>query len=108
MLSLNGGCAQYEECLDHILILNESHLCRVLKEYVEYYDHARSHQGIDQGFPVSGPIRTTRGPVRRRDVLGGVIHDYSRQPSALVSGIGKDFLRLTRLKSRGESRKVEL
>jgi transposase InsO family protein len=77
-----------EECLDHILILNESHLCRVLKEYVEYYNHARPHQGIDQGFPVSGPIRTTRGPVRRRDVLGGVIHDYYRQPSALVSGIG--------------------
>ena len=77
-----------EECLDHILILNESHLCRVLKEYLEYYNHARPHQGIDQGFPVSGPIRTPRGPVRRRDVLGGVIHDYYRQPSALVSGIG--------------------
>ena len=77
-----------EECLDHILILNESHLCRVLKEYVEYYNHARPHQGIDQGFPVSGPIRTTRGPVRRRDVLGGVIHDYYRQPLALVPGIG--------------------
>jgi transposase InsO family protein len=77
-----------EECLDHILILNESHLCRVLKEYLEYYNHARPHQGIDQGFPVSGPIRTQRGPVRRRDVLGGVIHDYYRQPSALVSEIG--------------------
>jgi transposase InsO family protein len=77
-----------EECLDHILILNESHLCRVLKEYLEYSNHARPHQGIDQGFPVSGPIRTPRGPVRRRDVLGGVIHDYYRQPSALVSGIG--------------------
>lgn len=77
-----------EECLDHILILNENHLGRVLKEYVEYYNHARPHQGIDQGFPVSGPIRNTRGPVHRRDILGGVIHDYFRQPSVLFLGNG--------------------
>jgi Integrase core domain. len=77
-----------EECLDQILILNESHLSRVLKEYAEYYNHARPHQGIDQGFPVSRPVRSTSGPVRRRDVLGGVIHDYFRKLSALVSGIG--------------------
>ncbi len=77
-----------EECLDHILILNESHLCRVLKEYAEYYNHARPHQGIDQGFPVSGPVRSTRGPVHRRDVLGGVIHDYYSEPSALGFGNG--------------------
>ena len=32
-----------EECLDHILILNESRLSRVLKEYAEYYYHARPH-----------------------------------------------------------------
>jgi transposase InsO family protein len=30
-----------DECLDHILILNESHLHRVLREYGEYYNHAR-------------------------------------------------------------------
>ena len=59
-----------EECLDLILILNESHLRRVLKEYGEYYNHARPHQGIDQHFPVSGPERTTRRSIRRRDILG--------------------------------------
>jgi putative transposase len=77
-----------EECLDHILILNESHLSRVLKEYAQYYNHARPHQGIDQGFPMSGPVRSTRGPICRRNVLGGVIHDYFRQPSVLVPGNG--------------------
>jgi putative transposase len=74
------------ECLDQILILNEIHLRRVLKEYVEYYNHARPHQGIDQHFPVSGPFRSTKGPVRRLDILGGVIHDYYRQPSVLDYG----------------------
>jgi putative transposase len=77
-----------EECLDPILILNEGHLRRVLKEYGEYYNHARPHQGIDQHFPVSRPVNSTKGPVRRRDILGGVIHDYYRQPSAPVSRTG--------------------
>jgi transposase InsO family protein len=77
-----------EECLDPILILNESHLRRVLKEYTEYYNHSRPHQGIDQHFPVSGPVNSTKGPVRRRDVLGGVIHDYYRRSQAPISSYG--------------------
>jgi hypothetical protein len=77
-----------EECLDHILVLNENHLHRVLREYGEYYNTARPHQGLGQHFSVSGPVSNTAGPIRRRDILGGVIHDYYRQPSASVSGYG--------------------
>lgn len=77
-----------EECLDHILVSNESHLRRVLKEYADYYNHARPHQGLGQHFPVSGPTRNKEGPIRRRDILGGVIHDYYRQPSTPVSSHG--------------------
>jgi putative transposase len=77
-----------EECLDPILILSEDHLRRVLKEYGRYYNHDRPHQGIGQRFPVSGPTRCMKGPIRRRDVLGGVIHDYYRQPSNPASGYG--------------------
>ena len=77
-----------EECLDLILILNESHLRRVLKEYGEYYNRARPHQGIDQHFPISRPVKNTKGLVRRRDVLGGVIHDYYRQSQAPISSSG--------------------
>jgi len=65
-----------KECLDQILILNENHLRRVLKEYGEYYNQARPHQGLGQHFPVSGPVRNPAGPIRGRDILGGVIHDY--------------------------------
>jgi transposase InsO family protein len=75
-----------EECLDHILVLNGNHLRRGLKEYSQYYNHTRPHHGIGQHFPVAGPVSNTAGPIRRRDVLGGVIHDYYRQSQAPISG----------------------
>ena len=77
-----------EECLDHIRVLNENHLHRVLREYGEYYNNARPHQGLGQHFPVSGPVSNSAGPIRRRDILEGVIHAYYRQPSVSVPGYG--------------------
>ncbi len=67
-----------EECLDKLLIVNQAHLRRVLTEYVNYFNRARPHQGIEQRCPI--PIERGRrtGAVRRRDVLGGIIHDYDR------------------------------
>ena len=68
-----------EECLDRILIINERHLHRVLTTYVEYYNYARPHQGIDQRCPI--PLESTprAGPIERRNILGGVLHDYYRR-----------------------------
>ena len=77
-----------EECLDCILVLNANHLHRVLRKYGEHYNHARPHQGLGQQFPVSRPVSNTAGPIRIRDIQGGVIHDYYTQPSASVSGFG--------------------
>jgi transposase InsO family protein len=68
-----------EECLDHLLIINEQHLERVLTEYGVYYNQARPHQGIEQQCPVMHELGSHHGPVRRREVLGGIIHDYYRQ-----------------------------
>jgi putative transposase len=68
-----------EECLDQLLIWNEAHLRRVLKEYVTYYNTRRPHQGLRQDTPEGlGPV-SLDGEIRRRDVLGGIIHDYYRQ-----------------------------
>ena len=69
-----------EECLDHILIVNQNHLRRVSKEYINYYNHHRPHQVINQQFPISGPKHNRNGPIQRRNILGGIIHDYYRQP----------------------------
>jgi hypothetical protein len=78
----------YEVCQNHILVLNKNHLSRILKEYAQYYNHARPHQGIGQHFPVSRLERSIHGPTRRQDILGGVMHDYHRQPSSQVSADG--------------------
>jgi len=67
-----------EECLDKILVLGERHLHRVLTAYLDYYNHARPHQGIDQRCPVPLQDVPRVGPIERRDILGGVLHDYYR------------------------------
>lgn len=67
-----------EECLDHLLILNERHLGHVLREYSQYDNGARPHQGLRQQIPESAHLYSGQGAVQRRDVLGGLIHDYYR------------------------------
>jgi transposase InsO family protein len=67
------------ECLDHLLILNERHLQRVLVEYTTFYNERRPHQGLGQRCPVPCPPGPGEGPVRCRDVLGGILHDYHRE-----------------------------
>ena len=74
-----------EECLDKVLhrrsclhIINQTHLRRVMGEYVAFFNTARPHQGINQQIPIPPASRPTSGPVCCRNVLGGIIHDYYR------------------------------
>jgi putative transposase len=68
------------ECLDHVLIFGRSHLQRVLDAYAEHYNRARPHRSIDLRPPDPAPsVEGVAGSrVRRRDVLGGLIHEYKR------------------------------
>jgi len=68
-----------EECLDHLLILGERHLQRVLREDVTIFNQRRPPQGLGQQCPVSLPQAPPAGAVHRVDVLGGIIHDYERR-----------------------------
>jgi hypothetical protein len=68
-----------QECLDRLLILNERHPHRVLAEYTTFYNERRPHQGLDQQCPVPLPHNPYQGPIRCRDVLGGIVHDYHRE-----------------------------
>jgi putative transposase len=70
------------ECLNHLLILNERHLYRVLREYVAFYNERRPHQSLAQQCPIPLPRGPSEGPIGRRDVLGGIIHHYERRPAA--------------------------
>src|SRR3954447_1085086 len=52
----NATCERFlgsvrRECLDHLLVLGERHLARVLREYVVYFNRARPHQGLGQVLP---------------------------------------------------------
>ncbi len=50
-----------------------------MKEYMRYYNQARPHQGIEQRCPIPIESARTGGAVKRRNVLGGIIHDYQRE-----------------------------
>ena len=69
------------ECLDHVLVLGERHLRRVLREYVAYFNRERPHQGLGQATPGAVTRRDARpcaAPVRAVPVLGGLHHTYQR------------------------------
>ncbi len=68
-----------DECLDRLIILNERHLRRVLMEYLIYYNARRPHQGLEQDSPRGLEPALTEGPIRYRNVLGGIIRDYYRE-----------------------------
>ena len=69
-----------QECLDHLLILQEKQLERVLKAYMVYFNQARPHQGIQQQIPQqrrSVPCAQDAGKkVIARPIMGGLHHDY--------------------------------
>ena len=70
------------ECLDHLFVLHEKQLQRVLTAYVQYFNQARPHQGIRQQIPErygrAVPPHRDDGKILALPVLGGLHHDYRR------------------------------
>ncbi|HET8893924.1 MAG TPA: integrase core domain-containing protein [Gaiellaceae bacterium] len=73
------------ECLDQLLILGRRHLLQALAKYVRHYNEHRPHRALAQRSPLRRlqPIDEPPVPdlidldrVRRRDILGGLIHEY--------------------------------
>ena len=71
------------ECLDWILIVGRRHLERVLHLYIDHYNTHRPHRGLNLHPPeLSGGARPrlpslAQTRLRRRDRLGGLIHEYT-------------------------------
>jgi hypothetical protein len=65
------------ECVDHIIVLGETHLRRILRSYADYYNSVRTHRSLDKDAPVSRPVQRT-GVIRSRAILGGLHHHYAR------------------------------
>src|SRR5713226_5005680 len=57
------------ECVDHIIVLGEAHLRRILKSYARYYNATRTHLALDKDAPVSRPAQRT-GVLRSLAILG--------------------------------------
>jgi transposase InsO family protein len=68
-----------DECLDHIIILNERHLRWALGNFVRYYNERRPHRA--KGLRLLSGHADFRqvGEVARRPILGGLINDYYRK-----------------------------
>ena len=65
------------ECVDHILVLSEAHLRRILKAYARYYNDIRTHWSLDKDAPLFRPVQRT-GIINSHAVLGGLHHHYVR------------------------------
>lgn len=67
------------ECLNHLIILNEDHLRRILLEYFDYYHNARPHQSLDSNSPNPRKIESqSNGKVIALPQVGGMHHLYRR------------------------------
>jgi transposase InsO family protein len=67
------------DCLDHVIILDERHLWRILRAYFDYYHHARAHLSLDRNSPVPRQIEPPEsGEVIAIPQVGGLHHRYRR------------------------------
>jgi putative transposase len=67
------------ECLDHVIVLSEAHLRRVLTTYSQYYHRSRTHLGLEKDTPDHRPVSaTSNGPIVAIPEVGGLHHRYER------------------------------
>jgi transposase InsO family protein len=68
------------ECLDHVIVLSETHLRRMLRGYLEYYHHSRTHLALAKDAPVPRAVQPPdAGAVIQLPQVGGLHHRYERQ-----------------------------
>jgi putative transposase len=68
------------ECLDHVIVLSQGHLRRVLAQYISYYHGARTHLALEKDAPTPRRVHaSTEGPVVAFAEVGGLHHRYERR-----------------------------
>jgi transposase InsO family protein len=68
------------ECFNHVVVLNERHLRRILARYFDYYHQSRVHQSLDMDCPEHRPVEEPNiGPVVETPKVGGLHHRYERR-----------------------------
>jgi hypothetical protein len=66
------------ECLDHVIVLTESGLRRILTLYMAYYQSSRTHLGLAKDTPISRPVSAI-GLIVAVPHIGGLHHRYDRR-----------------------------
>lgn len=72
-----GTTDRHLECLDHLLILGQAHLRRVLSSYATYYNQARTHLALQKDAPCYRAVQHS-GTIFGVPVLAGLHHRYAR------------------------------
>ncbi len=68
------------ECLDHVIVLNERHLRRVLSDYVRYYNGSRTHLALEKDAPEPRAVHERElGQVIALPEVRGLHHRYERR-----------------------------
>jgi putative transposase len=68
------------ECLDHVVVLHERHLRRLLTEYVRYYHHWRTHRALEMDCPIPRAVQQPEvGLIWEVPDVGGLHHHYARR-----------------------------
>ena len=71
------------ECLDHVIVLDERHLKRILRKYVDYYHSCRTHLSLEKDAPEPRRVESpAMGKVRAIPKVGGLHHYYTRHAAA--------------------------
>jgi transposase InsO family protein len=65
------------ECLDHVLVMGEAHLRRILSAYADYYNRVRTHLALNKDAPL-GRRAQAIGSLAAIPLLGGLHHEYVR------------------------------
>ena len=67
------------DCLDHVIVLNEDHLRRILRSYFQYYHEARPHLSLEHNSPIPREVEpAVCGKVISLPQVGGLHHRYAR------------------------------
>jgi Integrase core domain len=80
------------ECVDHIIVLDEMHLRRVLKSYTDYYNSLRTHRSLKKDAPVSRRVQQI-GVINSRSILVDFITAASESRFSVHMGRVNDLAR---------------
>ena len=68
------------ECLDHLIVINERQLRRILRQCFAYYNEVRPHQSLDRNAPVAREVEPpAKGKIISLPQVGGLHHRYERR-----------------------------